>query len=85
MHRATRLRRWPARGAAWIPLAALDRDLAAAFARARKEASGAAARTLATGQRAFLRERHEACNADRRYTCVKALYERRIRELTPQK
>jgi len=65
-------------------LAALDRDLAVAFARARKEASGAALRTLTTGQRAFLRERHEACNADRRYTCVKALYERRLRELTPQ-
>jgi uncharacterized protein len=66
-------------------LAALDRTRAAAFARARKDVAPAAARTLASTQKAWLRDRRETCNAAHRYSCVKALYERRIAELSKPK
>ena len=68
-------------------LAALDREMAAAFGKARAAAAGPAASALASSQRAWLKERRETCDADRRYSCVKELYQRRIGELagTPKK
>jgi uncharacterized protein len=63
-------------------LAALDRDMAAAFAKARTATTGAASSALAASQRAWLKERRETCDADRRYSCVKEIYQRRITELT---
>lgn len=63
-------------------LATLDREMAAAFAKARASASGSAASALASSQRAWLKERRETCDADHRYSCVKELYQRRIGELT---
>ena len=66
-------------------LASLDRDMAEAFAKARTAATGPAATALASSQRAWLKERRETCDADRRYSCVKELYQRRITELTSLK
>ena len=62
-------------------LAALDREMATAFSKARAAAVGPAALALASIQRAWLKERRETCDADRRYSCVKELYMRRIGEL----
>jgi uncharacterized protein YecT (DUF1311 family) len=63
-------------------LATLDRELATAFAKARAAAKGTAATALASSQRGWLKERREECDADRRYSCVKELYQKRITELT---
>jgi uncharacterized protein YecT (DUF1311 family) len=65
-------------------LATLDREMAAAFSRARKAAAPTAAKTLAASQRAWLQERREQCNSDRRYSCVKELYQQRLAELAPK-
>ena len=61
-------------------LAALDREMAAAYTAARKRASRQHAAALPAGQRAWLADR-ETCNADRRYSCLKDKYQQRIAAL----
>ncbi len=61
-------------------LAALDRDLAAAYAAARMRTPPADAAALLARQRTWLDER-ETCDADRRYSCLVDRYRPRIAEL----
>jgi hypothetical protein len=61
-------------------LAALDRQLAAAYASARKQVSQRDAAAIATAQRNWLKER-EDCEAGKHYSCLKEKYHKRITEL----
>ena len=61
-------------------LGILDREMAAAFAAARKAASPNDAAALTASQREWLAAR-ESCNADRRYSCLKEQYQQRIATL----
>jgi len=61
-------------------LAALDREMATAYAAARKRAARQDAAALTASQRTWLAER-ESCNADRRYSCLKEKYQERIAAL----
>lgn len=47
----------------------------------RKAAAPKTADALTAAERDWRRERHDTCDADRRYSCVKEIYERRIAEL----
>lgn len=61
-------------------LAALDREMAAAYAAARKRAPQKDATALTANQREWLAA-HESCEADRRYSCLKERYQQRIAAL----
>jgi uncharacterized protein len=61
-------------------LAALDRELAAAYVAARMRTPPADAAALLARQRTWLNER-ETCDADRRYSCLVERYRQRIAEL----
>ena len=61
-------------------LAALDRQLAAAYGSARKQASARDAAALTTAQRDWRKQR-EDCEAGKYYSCLKEKYQKRITEL----
>lgn len=61
-------------------LAALDREMADAYAAARKTASRQGAAALIASQREWLASR-ESCGADRHFTCLKQRYQARIATL----
>jgi len=62
-------------------LAALDREMASAYAKARAGAGGAAQATLKGAQRAWLASRRSDCDGDHRRTCLVEVYRRRLQEL----
>jgi uncharacterized protein len=62
-------------------LAALDRELAAAYARSKAAAKGPAQPALVAAQRAWLAQRRERCDADRRRSCLVDAYRTRLEEL----
>jgi uncharacterized protein YecT (DUF1311 family) len=62
-------------------LAALDRDMAGAFAKAKAGAAGAAQAALVKAQRAWIAKRRDDCNHDKRRTCLVEAYRTRLQEL----
>ena len=62
-------------------LARLDREMAAAFGKAKAAAQGAARTPLVRGQRAWIAGRGTGCDADKRRTCLLEAYRKRLREL----
>jgi len=62
-------------------LARLDREMAAAFGKAKAAAQGAARTSLVRGQRAWIAGRGTGCDADKRRTCLLEAYRKRLREL----
>jgi len=63
-------------------LAALDRELAKAFAAARAKASGEERQALAAAQRAWLEERDRDCSYTMIPECVREAYRNRLAELS---
>jgi uncharacterized protein YecT (DUF1311 family) len=62
-------------------LAALDRELATAFAEARAAATGPARAALVDAQRAWIAARRSDCDGGQRRTCLARAYRTRLREL----
>ena len=62
-------------------LARLDREMAAAFGKAKAAAQGAAQTSLVRAQRAWIARRGTDCDADKRRTCLVEAYRKRLREL----
>jgi uncharacterized protein YecT (DUF1311 family) len=62
-------------------LAALDREMASAFAKAKAAAPGAGQAPLVRAQRAWITRRRTDCDADKRRTCLVEAYHKRLQEL----
>ena len=62
-------------------LAGLDREMAAAFGKARTAVQGAAQTALVRAQRAWIGKRRTDCDADKRRTCLVEAYRNRLEEL----
>jgi uncharacterized protein YecT (DUF1311 family) len=63
-------------------LAALDREMAAAFAKAKAGTSGPAQAALVKAQRAWIARRRDDCDQAKRRTCLVEAYRTRLQELT---
>jgi uncharacterized protein YecT (DUF1311 family) len=64
-------------------LAALDRELASAFAAARSRATGEKQKTLVAAQRAWLEDRDRQCIYKFIPECLREIYRKRLAELAP--